>query len=126
MTGYQTAKEAKGKSIGGLPGFGKPTEVPLGVIYVQEGESLLSALNKVQLSSNQPNSLIKASRMYGMPMSKSIRYYCPLCLQSVPELEAHFFAEHSTKQQVIPNGSEIDVQFKSLFADKEKSFPWSM
>lgn len=53
--------------------------------------------------------------MYGMPMTKSIRYYCPLCLDAVGDLEDHFFTKHPTKQQVIPSGSEVGVRYQNLF-----------
>jgi len=78
---------------------------PLGVVYVQEGESLAGALQK-------------ASRLYGMPMTKSIRYYCPLCLTPVSVLQDHFFEVHPSKQQVIPKSTEVDAQFQSLFPNK--------
>jgi len=74
---------------------------PLNVVYVKEGESLREALHR-------------ASVLFGMPMSKTIRYYCPLCFSTIRDLESHFFEEHPSKLQVIPSGSEAENQLKNL------------
>jgi len=58
-----------------------PTGNPMASIPIKKGETLASALSR-------------ASRQYGMPMTKSIRYYCPLCLCTVHSLLDHFNEKH--------------------------------
>jgi len=58
-----------------------PTGNPMASIPIKKGETLSSALSR-------------ASRQYGMPMTKSIRYYCPLCLSAVGSLLGHFNEKH--------------------------------
>eukprot|EP01127_Copromyxa_protea_P003319 TRINITY_DN1314_c0_g1_i2.p1 TRINITY_DN1314_c0_g1~~TRINITY_DN1314_c0_g1_i2.p1 ORF type:complete len:381 (-),score=43.36 TRINITY_DN1314_c0_g1_i2:488-1630(-) len=56
------------------------------VLPVLQGETLGEALSL-------------ASRKFGYPMTKTITYYCPLCVQPVRSLEPHFDEAH--KNQVI-------------------------
>jgi len=64
--------------------FGPNTDVPkLAEIEVHPGEKLSDVL-------------WKASRQYGMPMTKSIRYYCPFCLETVGSLLKHAEEKHKT------------------------------
>jgi len=56
-------------------------KVPMASIPIKKGETLSAALSR-------------ASRQFGMPMSKSIRYYCPLCLSAVGSLLSHFNEKH--------------------------------
>lgn len=58
-----------------------PNGSPMASIPIKKGETLSSALSR-------------AARQYGMPMTKSIRYYCPLCLSTVGRLLDHFNEKH--------------------------------
>eukprot|EP01124_Arcella_intermedia_P031649 TRINITY_DN7201_c0_g1_i2.p1 TRINITY_DN7201_c0_g1~~TRINITY_DN7201_c0_g1_i2.p1 ORF type:complete len:392 (-),score=90.26 TRINITY_DN7201_c0_g1_i2:26-1201(-) len=60
-----------------------PTEPPMTSIPLLPGESLESALER-------------ASAKFGVPMTKSITYYCPICVQHVHNLLSHFNEEHKS------------------------------
>jgi len=75
-----TVKTSSNKQSNKLSRYG-PQGNPMAAIPIKKGETLSSALSR-------------ASRQYGMPMTKSIRYYCPLCLSSVPNLLSHFNQSH--------------------------------
>lgn len=80
------------------------------MLYVKEGETLSSALRR-------------ASRIYGMPLSKTIRYYCPLCLSTVMSLESHFNEVHPTRTATLPRTSkdaELYDNYIETFERKEK------
>jgi len=62
----------------------KQTEPPLEKIVVNAGEKLSTVLSQ-------------ASRKYGIPMTKMITYYCPLCLNSVASLTSHAKEKHSSQ-----------------------------
>jgi len=61
-----------------------PKGNPMASIPIKKGETLSAALSR-------------ASRQYGMPMTKSIRYYCPLCLSAVGNLLSHFNQSHQKR-----------------------------
>jgi len=50
-------------------------------VHVRKGESL-------------SNALYRASQKFGMPMTKMITHYCPLCVHAVSSLEEHFAQMH--------------------------------
>uniref|UniRef100_A0A6B2LBK7 Isopenicillin N synthase-like Fe(2+) 2OG dioxygenase domain-containing protein n=1 Tax=Arcella intermedia TaxID=1963864 RepID=A0A6B2LBK7_9EUKA len=57
-------------------------KAPMTKLVLNPGESVASAL-------------LRSSRQYGMPATKSITYYCPFCLSRVGRLEPHFKEAHS-------------------------------
>jgi len=49
--------------------------------------------------------LRKASMKYGMPMTKSIRYYCPFCLEAVGSLVKHTEEKHKSMIKYVEGGT---------------------
>jgi len=67
---------------------------PLDQLVVKKGQSL-GAL------------LADASKRYGIPMTKSITYYCPFCLSNVHSLVEHAKESHSNKL-TFDEGAMVD------------------
>lgn len=89
-------------------GLNKSDKTPkFDMLYVKEGESLSTALQR-------------ASRLYGMPLTKTIRYYCPLCLRTVMSLESHFNEVHPTRTATLAENSKDAELYDSYFESFER------
>jgi len=77
--------------------FDSTKKPPMTMVFIKKGESLYDGL-------------LRASRQYGIPITKAIRrYYCPICLNNYRSLISHFGEEHSDRvMQVETDGAEVD------------------
>lgn len=64
-------------------------------VHVRESESLADALHR-------------ASMKFGMPMTKMITYYCPLCVRAVRSLQKHFLEHHADKSESVAADYQSD------------------
>jgi len=83
-------EKKKAKSFGlGYEAEGDPVDT----LTVKDGESLAKVLSD-------------ASYKYGMPMTKSITYYCPFCLKAVHSLVQHAKESHMEKITYAPGANK--------------------
>jgi hypothetical protein len=61
---------------------------PMKLLEIYQGETIGDALSRASMS-------------FGMPNTKSIQYYCPLCLETQGNLIFHFEQEHQDTAEIV-------------------------